>query len=105
MEFDISKPPGSSWGIRIGGGVDRGKVLVIEKVKDQRKVMSIFFLFLKKDTYFMQIIFNSIAYENGLKDRDYIVEINGNKVFEISHDECKDLIRKAGDHMMIKIER
>jgi len=82
MEFDISKPPGSSWGIRIGGGVDRGKVLVIEK-----------------------IIFNSIAYENGLKDRDYIVEINGNKVFEISHDECKDLIRKAGDHMMIKIER
>ena len=100
MEFDISKPPGSSWGIRIGGGVDRGKVLVIEKVKDQRKVMGNFFF-----TYFMQIIFNSIAYENGLKDRDYIVEINGNKVFEISHDECKDLIRKAGDHMMIKIER
>lgn len=78
----MSKPPGSSWGIRIGGGVDRGKVFTIEK-----------------------IIFNSIAYESGLKDRDYIVEINGNKVFEISHDECKDLIRKAGDHMMIKIER
>ena len=32
MEFDITKPPGASWGIRIGGGVDRGKVLVIEKV-------------------------------------------------------------------------
>ena len=33
MEFDITKPPGASWGIRIGGGVDRGKVLVIEKVR------------------------------------------------------------------------
>ena len=33
MEFDITKPPGASWGIRIGGGVDRGKLLVIEKVR------------------------------------------------------------------------
>lgn len=33
MEFDMTKPPGASWGIRIGGGVDRGKVLVIEKVR------------------------------------------------------------------------
>ena len=31
-EFDMTKPPGASWGIRIGGGVDRGKVLVLEKV-------------------------------------------------------------------------
>lgn len=82
MEFDMTKPPGASWGIRIGGGVDRGKVLVIEK-----------------------IIFNSIAYDQGLKNRDYIVEINGTTVFEMSHDECKDLIRKAGDHLVIKIER
>ncbi len=33
LEFDMTKPPGASWGIRIGGGVDRGKVLVIEKVR------------------------------------------------------------------------
>ena len=52
-----------------------------------------------------QIIFNSIAYETGLKDRDYVVEINNTKVFEMSHDDCKDLIRKAGDHLQIKIER
>merc|ERR1711936_425476 len=75
----MTKPPGASWGIRIGGGVDRGKVLVLEK-----------------------IIFNSIAYEMGLKNRDYIVDINGTKVFEMNHDDCKDLIRKAGDNMKIK---
>ena len=33
FEFDLSKPPGASWGLRIGGGVDRGKVIVIEKVR------------------------------------------------------------------------
>jgi len=82
LEFDMTKPPGASWGIRICGGADRGKVLTIEK-----------------------IIFNSIAYETGLKDRDYVVEINNTKVFEMSHDDCKDLIRKAGDHLQIKIER
>ena len=54
---------------------------------------------------FFQIIFNSIAYETGLKDRDYVVEINNTKVFELNHDGCKDLIRKAGDNMQIKIER
>ena len=34
-EFDMTKPPGASWGIRIGGGVDRGKVLVLEKVRQK----------------------------------------------------------------------
>ena len=33
LEFDMTKPPGASWGIRICGGVDRGKVLTIEKVQ------------------------------------------------------------------------
>ena len=32
VEFDLNKEPGESWGLRIGGGVDRGKVLVVEKV-------------------------------------------------------------------------
>merc|ERR1712210_119136 len=81
-EFDMTKPPGASWWIRIGGGVDRGKVLVLEK-----------------------IIFNTIAYETGLKERDFIVEINGTQVFDMDHDVCKDLIKQAGDTIKIKIER
>jgi hypothetical protein len=32
LDFEMTKPQGVSWGIRIGGGVDRGKVLVLEKV-------------------------------------------------------------------------
>ena len=33
LTFDLDRPTGATpWGIRIGGGVDRGKVLVLEKV-------------------------------------------------------------------------
>lgn len=82
FEFDLSKPPGASWGLRIGGGVDRGKVIVIEKV-----------------------IFNSVAYESGVKDRDYVVEVNGTKVFEMSQDDFKQMIKNAGDQIHLKVER
>jgi len=70
------------WGLRIGGGVDRGKVLVLEK-----------------------IIFNSVAYEAGLKQRDYLYEINGVNVLEMSHDECTKLIKSAGNTLDLKVER
>lgn len=82
FEFDMTKPPGASWGLRIGGGVDRGRVICIEKV-----------------------IFNSVAYESGVKDKDFVVEVNGTKVFEMSQDEFKELIKKAGDQIHLKVER
>ena len=41
QEFQLTKPPGASWGIRIGGGVDRGRVLVCEKVRKTKGVVSI----------------------------------------------------------------
>ena len=53
----------------------------------------------------MQIIFNSVAYEAGLKQRDYLFEINGVSVLEMSHDECTQLIKGAGDTLDIKVER
>ena len=55
--------------------------------------------------FFCQIIFNTIAYETGLKERDFIVEINGTQVFDMNHDVCKDLIKQAGNTIKIKIER
>ena len=44
FEFDLSKPPGASWGLRIGGGVDRGKVIVIEKVRIFFNLLTTFLL-------------------------------------------------------------
>lgn len=82
IAITLKRNKGEPWGLRIGGGVDRGKVLVLEK-----------------------IIFNSVAYEAGLKQRDYLYEVNGISVLEMSHEECAKLIKGAGDSMDIKVER
>ncbi len=49
--------------------------------------------------------YHSVAFEAGLRTRDYIVEINGTSVFGLNHEECKNLIKQAGDHMVMRIER
>ena len=38
ITIELRRSAGQPWGMRIGGGVDRGKVLVLEKV---RKLLSI----------------------------------------------------------------
>lgn len=80
--FDMSRNSGQSWGIRIGGGQDRGRALVLEKVN-----------------------YCSIAHDAGLRTKDYIVEVNGTGVFGMGHDDCKNLIKKAGDHVVLRVER
>ena len=37
LMFDMARNPGQSWGIRIGGGQDRGRALVLEKVRRTRR--------------------------------------------------------------------
>ena len=46
-----------------------------------------------------------MAYEAGLKNRDYIYEVNGTSVLGMDHDECTKLIKNAGDSIDLKIER
>ena len=105
------------WGLRIGGGVNRGKVLVLEKVflclSMQCSIYHSFNSFhchlfdihvITRSSDF-QIIFNSVAYEAGLKQRDYLYEINGVNVLEMSHDECTKLIKSAGNTLDLKVER
>ena len=46
-----------------------------------------------------------MAYESGVKDRDFVVEVNGTKVFEMSQDVFKQMIKNAGDQIHLKIER
>ena len=46
-----------------------------------------------------------MAYEAGLKNRDYIYEVNGTSVLDMDHDECTKLIKNAGDSIDLKIER
>ena len=43
ITIELRRSPGQPWGMRIGGGVDRGKVLVLEKV---RKLLSIICIYM-----------------------------------------------------------
>ena len=49
--------------------------------------------------------FNTIAYDAGVRDRDFIVEVNGTSVFEMTHDQCTQLIKAAGNQLHLKVER
>lgn len=82
LVVEMTRRSNAPWGIRIGGGQDRGRVLVLEN-----------------------IAYNSIAAEAGLRTRDYIVEVNGQGVFGMNHNACKDLIKRAGDRLTLKVER
>ena len=52
-----------------------------------------------------QVNYCSIAHNAGLRTKDYIVEVNGNQVFGVNHDGCKNFIKRAGDHMVLRVER
>lgn len=82
LTVEMTRRPGVPWGIRIGGGQDRGRVLVLENVA-----------------------YSSVARSAGLMTRDYIVEVNGQGVFGMNHNACKELIKKAGDRLTLKVER
>eukprot|EP00096_Caligus_rogercresseyi_P009541 TRINITY_DN3246_c0_g1_i1.p1 TRINITY_DN3246_c0_g1~~TRINITY_DN3246_c0_g1_i1.p1 ORF type:complete len:211 (-),score=29.40 TRINITY_DN3246_c0_g1_i1:247-879(-) len=83
LEVEIIRPNDRTpWGLRIGGGKDRRRVLVLEKVTCP-----------------------SLAYNKGLRSKDYIVSVNGVEVFDLEHSQCASLIKTAGTSLKIKVER
>merc|ERR1712032_318541 len=70
------------WGFRLQGGKDRGLPFQLLKVP-----------------------LDSIASHSGCKSGDYLVKINGENVFNLGHEEAKDLIRKAGNKLALVVER
>ena len=48
---------------------------------------------------------NGPAEKAGLKPCDYIWQINGKEVFELSHNQCVDAIKSAGTSLTLATER
>ena len=48
---------------------------------------------------------DSIASHSGCKSGDYLVKIGGEDVFNLGHEDAKDLIRKAGNKLSMVVER
>jgi len=70
------------WGFRLQGGKDRGLPFQLLKVP-----------------------LDSIASHAGCRTGDYLVKIGQESVFNLTHDQAKNLIRKAGNQLCIVIER
>lgn len=70
------------WGFVIIGGKDQALTVKVGKVKPY-----------------------SPAEEAGLKQLDYIWQINGKEVFELSHDDCVKEIKNAGTSLTLSTER
>ena len=70
------------WGFKIIGGKDQGLTVKVGNVKP-----------------------NSNAEKAGLKTMDYVWEINGKEVFEMSHDQCVAEVRNSGTKLVLATER
>jgi len=83
ISVSLSREASSApWGFRLQGGKDRGLPFQLLKVP-----------------------LDSIASHSGCKSGDYLVKINGENVFNLGHEEAKDLIRRAGNKLNLVVER
>jgi len=71
-----------AWGFKIIGGKDQGLTVKVGNVKPY-----------------------SNAEKAGLKTMDYVWEINGKEVFEMSHDQCVAEVRNSGTKLVLATER
>jgi len=74
--------PSEPWGFKIIGGKDQSLTVKIGSVKPY-----------------------SNAEAAGLKVMDYVWEINGKEVFEMSHDECVKEVKNSGTKLTLATER
>merc|ERR1711997_1361981 len=74
--------PSQPWGFRLQGGKDRGLPFQLLKVP-----------------------LDSIASHSGCKSGDYLVKIADKDVFDLGHEEAKELIRQGGNKLLLVVER
>lgn len=83
VEVTVERPNTSvPWGFVITGGKDQSLTVKVGKIKPY-----------------------SPAELAGLKAADYIWTVNGQEVFEMSHNECVEAIKKAGTTLKLSTER
>ena len=52
-----------------------------------------------------QVPLDSIASHSGCKSGDYLVKIADKDVFDLGHEEAKEMIRRAGNKLSLVLER
>jgi len=82
INVTVTRKAGEPWGLVIVGGKDQSLTVKLGRIKAY-----------------------SAAEAAGLKEWDYVWNINGQEVFEMSHNQICQLIKSAGNSMEMVIER
>ena len=82
ISVSLSRASGQPWGFVIMGGKDQALTVKLGRVKPY-----------------------SPAEAAGLQEWDYVFDINGKEVFEMSHNEIVGMIKNAGTSLTLTVER
>ena len=105
IDVTVQRKQGEPWGMVIVGGKDQAltvklgriKVIILSVILNFRMNLS------HLGTCYLQAY--SPAEHAGLKEWDYIWSINGQEVFEMSHNQICGLIKSAGTSIQMVVER
>jgi len=82
FETTVERASGENWGLVVSGGKDMVQSIKLSKIR----------------------VFSN-AERAGLKERDFLISINGKEVFDMDHEDVCRMIAKAGTKMELIVER
>ena len=105
IDVTVQRKQGEPWGMVIVGGKDQALTVKLGRIKVT--ILSIILNFRINLSHlgicYLQAY--SPAEHAGLKEWDYIWSINGQEVFEMSHNQICGLIKSAGTSIQMVVER
>jgi len=82
ISVTVTRNPGEPWGLVIVGGKDQALTVKLGRIKAY-----------------------SNAEKAGLREWDYVWSINGQEIFEMSHNQICNLIKTSGNQLQMVVER
>ena len=106
INVTIQRKQGEPWGMVIVGGKDQALTVKLGRIK-VIIILSLILIFRLNLSHLGICYFQaySPAELAGLKEWDYIWSINGQEVFEMSHNQICGLIKSAGTSIQMVVER
>ena len=103
INVTVQRKQGEPWGMVIVGGKDQALTVKLGRIKVT------IIITLVSDFDFSHLLQYLQAYSPaehaGLKEWDYIWSINGQEVFEMSHNQICGIIKSAGTSIQMVVER
>lgn len=103
INVTVQRKQGEPWGMVIVGGKDQALTVKLGRIKVTIIITLVSVLDFSHLLQYLQAY--SPAEHAGLKEWDYIWSINGQEVFEMSHNQICGIIKSAGTSIQMVVER